>query len=103
QHEEFIRNIRAARGEELTPEEVAAQEEAASSRSKSLPPGMVECPSCGRRFSERAADRHIAWCAEKAANKQMEDRNSHKDQEALERMKARTKVSSTRVQGQFSN
>lgn len=95
QHEEFIRNIRAARGEEV---EGGDEEngENSGSRSKSLPPGMVECPSCGRRFSERASDRHIAWCTEKAATDERKRRNSNnqKDQqEALERMKARTKVS----------
>ncbi len=98
QHDEFIRNIRAARGEEVPEGEGNSDDESGGgngSRSKSLPPGMVECPSCGRRFSERASDRHIAWCAEKAATEEAKRRNSrdHEDQQkALERMKARTKV-----------
>lgn len=100
QHEEFIRTIRAARGAEVPPKDDDDGEEddggKGGSRSKSLPRGMVECPSCGRRFNERAADRHIAWCSQKTAKEDEQRRNSQKDTEALERMKARTKVRTER-------
>lgn len=26
----------------------------------------IECPHCGRKFNEKAASRHIAYCREKA-------------------------------------
>ncbi|XP_077990259.1 zinc finger C2HC domain-containing protein 1A-like isoform X2 [Glandiceps talaboti] len=62
-HEEFIANIRAARGVShalktggpLPPPPKAT-----------INPDYVQCPTCERRFNEHAADRHIPWCAEKA-------------------------------------
>lgn len=92
QHEEFIRTIRAARGEVVENDHtnsIEEEDEDGSGRTRTLPPGMVECPTCMRRFSERAAERHINWCAGRQKN-EMKQKNS--DPEAMERMKARTKV-----------
>ncbi|OTF76460.1 hypothetical protein BLA29_007841, partial [Euroglyphus maynei] len=77
QHQEFIRTIRAARG--------------AQQQSGAIPPGFTECPTCQRRFSIKAADRHIEWCAESQHKQRQRQQNVAKNQEALERMKARTK------------
>ncbi|KAH7947702.1 hypothetical protein HPB52_015212 [Rhipicephalus sanguineus] len=49
--------------------------------------GYVECPSCNRNFSDRAADRHIAWCQERKSRIP----KSPASAEAVERLKARTK------------
>ncbi|KAI2803006.1 Zinc finger C2HC domain-containing protein 1C [Blomia tropicalis] len=92
QHEEFIRTIRAARGEVVENDHtnsIEEEDEDGSGRTRTLPPGMVECPTCMRRFSERAAERHINWCAGRQKN-EMKQKNS--DPEAMERMKARTKI-----------
>ncbi|CAN7988919.1 unnamed protein product, partial [Ixodes hexagonus] len=50
--------------------------------------GYVECPTCNRNFSDRAADRHIAWCQER--NNRIPPK-SPASAEAVERLKARTK------------
>jgi len=98
-HEEFLRAIRAARGEEVPQTETEPVNQEGGARSKSLPPGMVECPTCSRRFSERAADRHVQWCAEQRQKQQMKGKQSNtSNQEAMERMKARTKVRETTEQ-----
>ncbi|XP_075552096.1 uncharacterized protein LOC142585310 isoform X2 [Dermacentor variabilis] len=82
-HEELIRTIRAARGEDVGP-----STDAASNGSRpAVPAGYVECPSCNRNFSDRAADRHIAWCQEKKNRIP----KSPASAEAVERLKARTK------------
>ena len=68
QHEEFIRNIRAAK---------KAQEHLArGGKLEDLPPpppmdtsDYVQCPHCSRRFNEAAADRHIPKCASISSNK----------------------------------
>lgn len=60
-HEEFIRNIRAAKGAQVAME-----------RGDPLPPppppsenpDYVTCPYCSRRFNEKAAERHINFCKE---------------------------------------
>ncbi|RWS31513.1 hypothetical protein B4U80_04632 [Leptotrombidium deliense] len=57
-HEEFIRTVRAARGESVDEPDEGA---------KRVPIGYVECPSCGRSFTKGAADRHIPWCKEQKA------------------------------------
>lgn len=104
QHQEFIKTIRAARGEQVPKDDSSdavvanGNEDNSTSRSKSLPPGFVECPTCSRRFSERAADRHINYCAQKSLNEQHKQitmsNGNGRNQEAMERMKARTKVRS---------
>ncbi|XP_075751584.1 uncharacterized protein LOC119173867 isoform X1 [Rhipicephalus microplus] len=82
-HEELIRTIRAARGEDVGP-----STDAASNGSRpAVPAGYVECPSCNRNFSDRAADRHIAWCQERKSRIP----KSPASAEAVERLKARTK------------
>jgi len=48
--EEFIRNIRAARGEKVAPAAAVPD------------PDYVQCQHCGRRFNEAAAERHIPKC-----------------------------------------
>ncbi|KAH8022115.1 hypothetical protein HPB51_021997 [Rhipicephalus microplus] len=54
--------------------------------------GYVECPSCNRNFSDRAADRHIAWCQERKSRIP----KSPASAEAVERLKARTKSAGSR-------
>ncbi|KAF0312453.1 Zinc finger C2HC domain-containing protein 1C [Amphibalanus amphitrite] len=68
QHEEFIRNIRAAKK--------AQQHLANGGKLEDLPPpppmdtsDYVQCPHCERRFNEAAADRHIPKCASISSNK----------------------------------
>uniref|UniRef100_A0A1I8GYS4 Zinc finger C2HC domain-containing protein 1B n=1 Tax=Macrostomum lignano TaxID=282301 RepID=A0A1I8GYS4_9PLAT len=63
-HEDFIRNIRAAK-----------QYQHAAETGGPLPPpppptidpSLILCNYCGRRFNEKAADRHIPFCREKNA------------------------------------
>ena len=62
-HDEFIKTVRAAR--EVT---------AAMKQGKELPPpppptinpDYIQCPHCMRRFNEKAAERHIPFCAEQS-------------------------------------
>lgn len=88
QHQEFVRTIRAARGEQVEPK----VEQLDSEGRKVVPAGFVECSSCGRRFSERAAERHLPWCADKAKVAAQTREEDDRRLEALERQKARTKV-----------
>lgn len=85
-HEELIRTIRAARGEDVG-SAVEGTAKGVGGGRPPIPAGYVECPTCNRNFSDRAADRHIAWCQER--------RNripkSPASAEAVERLKARTK------------
>lgn len=67
-HEEFINNIRAAKQ--------AQQHVARGGKLKDLPPpppldtsDYIQCPHCGRRFNESAAERHIPKCATMLHNK----------------------------------
>ncbi|XP_077487456.1 uncharacterized protein LOC144098576 isoform X2 [Amblyomma americanum] len=82
-HEELIRTIRAARGEDAG----SPDDRGTNGSRPTVPAGYVECPSCGRNFSDRAADRHIAWCQEKKSRIP----KSPASAEAVERLKARTK------------
>ncbi|KFM82081.1 Protein FAM164A, partial [Stegodyphus mimosarum] len=54
---------------------------------KTIPAGYEQCPSCSRCFSQKAADRHIAWCLEQQSRLP----NTPPNSEALERLKARVK------------
>ena len=85
-HEEFLRTVRQARGEKV--DEPEADSEVGGTR---VPVGYVMCTFCGRNFSDKAADRHIQWCREQKARIPRSANNNNK---ALERMKARTQVSS---------
>ncbi|CAH1167248.1 unnamed protein product [Phyllotreta striolata] len=67
-HEEFISTIRAAK--------VAQAHVAKGGKLSDLPPpppssnpDYVQCPHCGRRFNESAAERHIPKCADYQFNK----------------------------------
>lgn len=67
-HEEFIAAIRAAK--------MAQAHIASGGKLSDLPPpppssnpDYVQCPSCGRRFNEAAAQRHIPKCATYEFNK----------------------------------
>ena len=44
-------NQAAAKGEDLPPPVISAPD-----------PSLVQCPHCGRRFNEKAAERHIPQC-----------------------------------------
>ena len=60
-HEEFISNLRAARG-------VTAAQKTGGPLPPPPPPATnpdyVQCPHCSRRFNEHAAERHIPFCKE---------------------------------------
>jgi len=56
--EAFRANLRAARGGTLTKEEQDNLTQANEA-------GLVQCPNCGRKFNQNAADRHIPYCASK--------------------------------------
>jgi uncharacterized C2H2 Zn-finger protein len=67
-HEEFINAIRAAKQ--------AQAHVAKGGKLTDLPPpppssnpDYVQCPHCGRKFNEAAAERHIPKCASYAFNK----------------------------------
>ncbi|XP_054156887.1 zinc finger C2HC domain-containing protein 1A-like isoform X2 [Oppia nitens] len=86
-HEEFLRTVRAARGEKV--DEPEANGDLGAHR---VPVGYIVCDYCGRNFSEKAADRHIEWCKEQKARIPRSANNA----KALERMKARTKYKPTK-------
>ncbi|KAG1666791.1 Zinc finger C2HC domain-containing protein 1A [Nymphon striatum] len=96
-HEEFIKSIRAAKNGSNNNNNDNQQPS-----KPSIPIGIVisafayfevtscrytQCPTCERNFSQKAADRHIAWCKEKVNKVQLDFKSS----EASERLKARTK------------
>ncbi|PFX21731.1 Zinc finger C2HC domain-containing protein 1A [Stylophora pistillata] len=60
-HEEFINNLRAARG-------VASAQKTGGPLPPPPPPAAnpdyVQCPHCSRRFNEHAAERHMPFCKE---------------------------------------
>ena len=56
--EAFRANLRAARGGKLSKEEETALAQLNQA-------GMVQCDSCGRKFNENAAARHIPFCQTK--------------------------------------
>ncbi|RWS17397.1 zinc finger C2HC domain-containing protein 1A-like isoform X2 [Dinothrombium tinctorium] len=62
-HEEFIRTVRAARGEKVDEPEKSSS----GIPVKRIPVGYVECPTCGRAFTKGTAERHIPWCKEQKA------------------------------------
>ncbi|UXI21083.1 hypothetical protein NH340_JMT07026 [Sarcoptes scabiei] len=102
QHQEFIRTIRAARGAPIIDEDDDDNnnynrdydgngKDGDRNKTKPLPSNVIECPTCNRRFSIKAADRHLKWCAENQQKQKDRQQNDLKNQEALERMRARTK------------
>lgn len=67
-HEEFIQSIRAAKQVQL--------HLARGGKLSDLPPpppsenaDYIQCPHCGRRFNEQAAERHIPKCVNMVHNK----------------------------------
>ncbi|MPC63087.1 Zinc finger C2HC domain-containing protein [Portunus trituberculatus] len=54
----------------------------------SVPSDYVKCPHCERHFGPKAADRHISWCREQSTRVP----RSPADNQAVERLKSRTKV-----------
>ena len=60
-HEEFISNLKAARG-------VTAAQKTGGPLPPPPPPAAnpdyAQCPHCSRRFNEHAAERHIPFCKE---------------------------------------
>ena len=63
----FRAGLKQGRGQQLTAEEKSVAEKAA---------GMVQCGTCGRKFNEDAAKRHIPFCQSKS--KQMPKMNTSK-------------------------
>lgn len=57
--EAFRAQIKMARGGKISKEDERVMKEAANI-------GMVQCPHCTRSFGQKAADRHIPICADKA-------------------------------------
>lgn len=55
QHEQLMKNIRAARG---------AKTSNRSNQTPTVNPDYTQCPNCKRRFNETAAERHIEFCKE---------------------------------------
>lgn len=54
-----------------------------------IPSDYIKCPHCERHFGPKAADRHISWCREQRNRVP----RSPADNQAVERLKSRTKVS----------
>ncbi|XP_012287554.1 uncharacterized protein LOC105703612 isoform X2 [Orussus abietinus] len=61
-HDEFLRAIRAARGDSVDSKVPPAISTGAPTRANEK--GM--CPTCNRQFGIKAYDRHVAWCKERA-------------------------------------
>ncbi|XP_011314119.1 uncharacterized protein [Fopius arisanus] len=64
-HDEFIKTIRAARGEsvEPTPSRQLAPIIAPGAPTRANEKGI--CPTCNRQFGIKAYDRHVAWCKDR--------------------------------------
>ncbi|XP_013398954.1 zinc finger C2HC domain-containing protein 1A isoform X2 [Lingula anatina] len=61
QHQEFVKNIRNARGVQRALETGAPLPPPPA---PSINPDYVQCPHCSRRFNESAAERHMPFCKE---------------------------------------
>nr|XP_027219651.1 zinc finger C2HC domain-containing protein 1A-like isoform X1 [Penaeus vannamei]XP_027219652.1 zinc finger C2HC domain-containing protein 1A-like isoform X1 [Penaeus vannamei] len=86
-HQEFLRAIRAARG---APND---GENGPGAPVSTIPSDYVRCPHCERHFGPKSADRHISWCREQSTRLPRSPANN----EAVERLKNRTKVSDVYV------
>ena len=80
-HEDFIRTIRAARGEDTLDSQ--SQREAP----RFVNPDYVQCDYCSRRFNEAAAERHIPFCKEQ--QHRLRNKNT-KEATASDKMEKRT-------------
>lgn len=80
-HNEFINNIRAAKGKDVQTTGESTEPK------KNIPSGYIQCPTCERHFNQKAAERHINWC--KSQNAHVAKRST--PNEAKERLQARTK------------
>lgn len=58
-HQEFISNIRAAKGAQVA---IDRGDPLPPPPPPSLNPDYITCPYCSRRFNEKAAERHINFC-----------------------------------------
>lgn len=54
----------------------------------------ITCPTCGRKFGEKAADRHINWCREKAKIEHIKRQGSALRDAALKKAKMPTPIQS---------
>ena len=61
QSEALRAGLRAARGQTLS----RSEQQALSLQSQALHDDLIPCPTCGRKFNEKAAERHIPFCANK--------------------------------------
>ncbi|KAL3887753.1 hypothetical protein ACJMK2_000146 [Sinanodonta woodiana] len=60
-HQDFIAAIRGAKGVQRA---MDMGEPLPPPPPPSINPDYVQCPECGRRFNQKAAERHIAFCQE---------------------------------------
>eukprot|EP00049_Salpingoeca_infusionum_P001967 m.52482 g.52482 ORF g.52482 m.52482 type:complete len:364 (+) comp11303_c0_seq5:115-1206(+) len=81
-HEQFVRNIRAAR-------KAQAVIDAGGSLADLPPPppdenpDYVKCPHCERRFNEDAAKRHMKFCEEQSKRNALKKKKNSNDPKAL--------------------
>lgn len=87
QHEEFIRNIRAARGAT----NAIKSGELPPPPEPSVNPDYIQCEYCNRRFNESAAERHINFCKEQKSRLPKSSSDSKYDQKK-QKQAMRTKV-----------
>lgn len=68
-HEDFIRTVRQARGIKIDDSQSNHKnmDHDSDASRRRIPAGYVECPTCDRRFSKAASERHIPWCKEQKA------------------------------------
>ncbi|XP_076660761.1 uncharacterized protein LOC143364151 [Halictus rubicundus] len=86
-HDDFLRQIRAARNEIV---DDTMQKQGTTLLSSSAPMRANEqgvCPTCNRHFGVKAYDRHVAWCKDRIARVQI----SAATNIAKERLEARMK------------
>ena len=81
-HDDFIKTIRAARGEDTVPSQM--QKEA----TPYVNPDYVQCQYCSRHFNEGAAERHIPFCKDK--QNRIQQKGPDKAGDASDRMSKRT-------------
>lgn len=65
--------LKMAKGGKLT-----AEEEKAMNQAREDAQNLVLCNSCGRKFNEKAADKHIPFCEKKSKMEKMKAGNNAK-------------------------
>lgn len=65
--------LKMAKGDKLT-----VEEEKAMNQAREDAQNLIQCNSCGRKFNEKAAEKHISFCEKKSKLEKMKAGNNGK-------------------------